>query len=236
MTNEQPVSLAGVVAVVGCDGTGKSTLVADLVRQLGKERPTVRRYMGLVSGETGDKIKELPMIGVWLESYLAAKVRRAQDMKEKVPGLFAAIVMYLFSVWRVYQLGRLQRLSERGVLIIADRYPQREVPGFHYDGPGISAERTTNRLIKWLAVREQRLYDRMALIRPSLVIRLNIDALTAHGRKPDHPLEELQDKIEIMPRLRFNGARLCEIDARMAYPDVLESALRAIRAEVVAGM
>lgn len=233
MTNEQPVSLAGVVAVVGCDGTGKSTLVADLVRQLGKERPTVRRYMGLVSGETGDKIKELPVIGVWLESYLAAKVRRAQDMKEKVPGLFAAIVMYLFSLWRVYQLGRLQRLSERGVLIIADRYPQREVAGFHYDGPGISAERTTNRLIKWLAVREQRLYDRMALIRPKLVIRLNIDAQTAHGRKPDHPLEELQDKIEIMPRLRFNGARLCEIDARMAYPDVLDSALRAIRAEVV---
>ena len=59
----------------------------------------------------GDKIKRLPFIGVRLESHLAAKVRRAQDMKKKVPGVFTALVMYLFSVWRVLQVKRMKRLA-----------------------------------------------------------------------------------------------------------------------------
>lgn len=220
--------IEGVVAVIGCDGTGKTTLTKDLLATLRKRGPTELRYMGLVSGETGDKIKALPVIGVALEAFLARKVRRAQDMKQKVPGLFSAVVMYLFSKWRVGMLRRLRRLAGTGVLVIADRFPQAEVPGFHYDGPGISAERTQNRLIRNLARHEQQLYEQMALHRPSLVIRLMIDAETAHARKPDHPIEELRDKIEIMPRIGFNGAKICEIDARKPYDEVLAEALRAI--------
>lgn len=225
---EGKMVIEGVVAIIGCDGTGKTTLTRDLLATLSKRGPTELRYMGLVSGETGDKIKALPLIGVALEAFLARKVRRAQDMKQKVPGLFSAIVMYLFSKWRVGMLGRLIRCADTGVLVIADRFPQAEVPGFHYDGPGISAERTQSRLIRNLARREQLLYEQMARHRPSLVIRLMIDAETAHARKPDHPIEELRDKIEIMPRITFNGAHICEIDARRPYEEVLAAALEAI--------
>src|SRR5690606_21101170 len=56
----QSIHLPGVVAVVGCDGSGKTRLVKDLVAALRQERPAERRYMGLISGETGDKIKRLP--------------------------------------------------------------------------------------------------------------------------------------------------------------------------------
>src|SRR3546814_1066766 len=94
----------------------------------------------LISGEMGDKIKQLPFIGIRLERYLAAKARRAQDMEKKLPGTFTAIVMYLLSLWRVAQLRRLMRLSQDGVLVIADRYPQAEIPGFNYDGPGLTAQ------------------------------------------------------------------------------------------------
>ncbi|PIQ37016.1 MAG: hypothetical protein COW59_09640, partial [Lysobacterales bacterium CG17_big_fil_post_rev_8_21_14_2_50_64_11] len=131
--------LAGVVAVVGCDGTGKSTLTADLLANLRSRGPAERRYMGLVSGEMGDKIKHMPIVGVRLERYLAAKARRAQDMKKKLPGTVTAIVMYLLSLWRVAQLRRVMRLSQNGVRVIADRYPQAEIPGFNYDGPGLTA-------------------------------------------------------------------------------------------------
>jgi thymidylate kinase len=226
--------LPNVVALVGCDGTGKSTLVHDLVRRLGAERPTVRRYMGLVSGESGDKIKALPVIGPALERYLAAKARRAQDMDQKLPGTFTALVMYAFSIWRVFQLGRLERLARSGVLVIADRYPQAEVPGFNYDGPGLSTERARSRLARTLAIREQQLYDRMARLRPSLVIRLMIDAETAHTRKPDHPIEELRDKIAIMPRIGYAGAAVVEIDTRRPYPEVLDEALAAVRRAIPA--
>ncbi|MDG2004448.1 MAG: nucleoside triphosphate hydrolase [Novosphingobium sp.] len=219
-----------LVAVVGCDGTGKTTLTKDLLAELRKSRATELRYMGLVSGETGDKIKRLPIIGVALERYLAAKVRRAQDMKKKLPGTFSAIVMYLFSVWRVFHLRRVILRAREGVLVIADRYPQSEVPGFHYDGPGLSTDRTSNQLVSKLAIREQRLYERMAGHRPCLIIRLNIDAETAYARKPDHPLSELRDKIAKMPLIRYNGASIREIDARQPYAQVLDEALQAIEA------
>jgi len=222
------VPSAGIVAVVGCDGSGKTRLAKDLALTLRQWRSAERRYMGLVSGETGDKIKQFPLIGTALEAYLAAKVRRAQDMKKKLPGTFSAVVMYLFSRWRVSQLRKLKQRAQDGVLIIAERYPQAEIPGFHYDGPGLSADRAKNRFVHMLALREQELYDRMAEQVPSLVIRLAIDADTAFARKSDHPLAELQDKAEALPLIKYNGARILEIDATQPYDDVLATALRAI--------
>jgi hypothetical protein len=38
----------------------------------------------------------------------------------------------------------------------------------------------------------------------------------------------LHDKIAVMSRLHFNGARICDIDATTPYPQVLEAALEAI--------
>jgi thymidylate kinase len=230
MASKSQQPLARVVGVVGCDGTGKTRLVADLVDTLRRSGPVERRYMGLISGEKGDKIKQVPFIGIRLERHLAAKARRAQDMEKKLPGVFTAIVMYLFSLWRVSQFRRLMQLAQRGVLVIAERYPQAEIPGFHYDGPGLTIGRTSSNFVRKLATREKKLYDWMAEQRPSLVIRLNIDAETAFARKPDHPLSELREKAEIMPRITYNGSEIADIDARMPYPQVLEAALRAIEA------
>jgi len=229
---EPNTTLAGVIAVVGCDGTGKSTLTADLLTRLRNKGPTERYYLGLVSGEMGDKIKRLPVFGIRFERYLAKKAQRAQDMKQKLPGTGTALIMHLLSLWRVAQLRRVMRLSRRGMLIIADRYPQAEIPGFHYDGPGITASSTDNCFLRKLAAREQKLYEWMAEQKPALIIRLNIDADTAHARKPDHSLTELRDKISVMPRLQFNGARVVDIDASAPYSEVLAAALQAVDANI----
>ncbi|CAI2412412.1 thymidylate kinase [Serratia liquefaciens] len=220
--------ITGLIAVVGSDGTGKSTLTADLVKNLQKHRTTERRYLGLISGEDGDKIKRLPVIGVWLERRLAAKSDKTQRMSNKPPALWAALIMYGFSVWRAANLRKVQRLAESGVLVISDRFPQAEISGFYYDGPGIGVERAKGWLMTRLAAREKRLYQSMALCRPELIIRLDIDVDTAFSRKPDHSYEELKDKISAMVRLQYNGSRIIELDAKAPYDEVLEKALNAI--------
>ena len=58
---ESPVPLAGVFAVVGCDGTGKSTLTHDLRDTLRSKGPAERLYLGLVSGDR--EIETLLRIG-----------------------------------------------------------------------------------------------------------------------------------------------------------------------------
>lgn len=220
--------ITGLIAVVGSDGTGKSTLTADLVKNLQKYRATERRYLGLISGEDGDKIKRLPVIGVWLERRLAAKSDKTQRMSNKPPALWAALIMYGFSVWRAANLRKVQRLAESGVLVISDRFPQAEISGFYYDGPGIGVERAKGWLMTRLAAREKRLYQSMALCRPELIIRLDIDVDTAFSHKPDHSYEELKDKISAMVRLQYNGSRIIELDAKAPYDEVLEKALNAI--------
>ena len=228
-TSDLPIPLDGVFAVVGCDGTGKTTLTADLLANLGKNGPAERRYMGLISGEMGDKIKDLPFIGVRLENNLHNKANRALDMEKKLPGIGTALIMYVLSLWRSFLMLRVIRQSRRGVQVITDRYPQVEIPGFHYDGPGLTVNRTDNWLVRKLAEREQRLYEWMAGQQPALVIRLNINAEAAHARKPDHDIEELRDKISVMNRLKFNGAQVCEIDTTAPYSEVLAKALQAIK-------
>tara|TARA_R110001592_G_scaffold363372_2_gene686151 strand:+ start:11305 stop:12051 length:747 start_codon:yes stop_codon:yes gene_type:complete len=234
-STEQPVLLAGVFAVVGCDGTGKSTLTHDLLQRLRAQGPAKRSYLGLVSGEMGDKIKELPFIGVRLENNLHKKANRALDMEKKLPGTGTALIMYVLSLWRALLMFRVIRYSRRNVKVITDRYPQAEIPGFHYDGPGLTTDRTSHWLVRKLAAQEQKLYQWMAKYRPAVVIRLNIDAAAAHARKPDHDMAELRDKIDVMHRLNYNGSQIREIDATTPYPQVLEAALAAIReADVVA--
>ncbi|MFR0483344.1 hypothetical protein ACKEMZ_36095, partial [Escherichia coli] len=117
---------------------------------------------------------------------------------------------------------------QSGVLVVSDRFPQAEISGFYYDGPGIGVERATGKISMFLAQRERRLYQQMAQYRPELIIRLGIDIETAISRKPDHDYAELQDKIGVMSKIGYNGTKILEIDSRAPYSEVLEQAQKAV--------
>ncbi|PXA87569.1 hypothetical protein DMC47_31725 [Nostoc sp. 3335mG] len=223
------VPLPGLVAIVGCDGSGKSTLSADLLAHLAKTGPAEFLYLGQSSGNILRWIKGVPAIGPAIGAFLKRRSTRAHadDGKPAAPDLITALVVYGLSRWRYAKFRRLLALSRSGVVIVTDRYPQAEVPGFYFDGPGLSAEIAKSGIVRWLAARELRLYRHMASHVPALVIRLNIDAGTAHARKPDHKLSMLQDKVRVIPTLTFNGARILDLDGQSSYADVLNQAVEA---------
>ncbi|WP_422047297.1 hypothetical protein [Rosenbergiella epipactidis] len=225
-----PIVIPNMVAIVGCDGSGKSTITADLIKAMQKIRPTERRYLGLISGEDGDKIKKLPIIGVWLERRLAKKSEKTQSMRSEAPPLWAAFIMYALSCWRSSNFHKARALAESGVLVIADRYPQAEISGFHYDGPGLGVERVKGWLLKEMAKREVVIYEKLANYQPQLIIRLDIDVETAFARKPDHSYQELSDKIGVMRQLNYNGANILDLDSRKPYEEVLASVVSAVKA------
>ncbi|MBT0725308.1 hypothetical protein HH682_12955 [Rosenbergiella sp. S61] len=225
-----PIVIPRMVAIVGCDGSGKSTITADLIKEMQKIRQTERRYLGLISGEDGDKIKKLPIIGVWLERRLAKKSEKTQSMRSEAPALWAAFIMYALSCWRSSNFHKAKALAESGVLVIADRYPQAEISGFHYDGPGLGIERVKGWLLKEMARKEVVIYQKLANYQPELIIRLDIDVETAFARKPDHSYQELSDKISVMRQLNYNGAKILDLDSRKPYEEVLASVLVAVKA------
>jgi hypothetical protein len=227
-----PFRLSGVIAIVGCDGSGKSTLTADLCAHLRDEYAPRLLYLGQDSGNILRAILGVPLIGPAIGRYLVKRSRRAhaQDGKSASPDSITALAIYLLSLWRRHKFRRMVKLARAGTIIVTDRYPQAEAPGFYFDGPGLAVTDETNGFICWLAARERRLYRDMAAYVPALLIRLNIDAQTAHARKPDHKLAMLQDKVGVIPTLTFNGAPLLDLDASTPYAGVLREALAAARA------
>ncbi|MFT8720824.1 hypothetical protein [Acetobacter sp.] len=219
LENEQP--LPPIIALIGSDGSGKSTLSADLTRILGHERPVMSCYLGLGSGDLGRRIGQLPLIGQYLERVLTKRAKTTRSPGEKIPGPLTALVVYGFSILRYLRFRRMQRARQQGYTIVTDRFPQVEIPGM-CDGPGLSVARPGNRFVAALARRERALYEKMAEVWPSLVIRLDIDPETAHSRKPDHDLGLLKAKAETITRLRFGAAPIISVDARKSYNEVLK--------------
>lgn len=218
---------APLIALVGADGSGKSTLLGAVVAHVAHTRPAQPGYLGLGSGPLGERIKAWPIIGIPLERLLSKRASQARDPEGRIPGVLTAIVIYRYSQKRKKRFDQMQALRRRGIAVVADRYPQIDVPGF-YDGPGLSAARAEGWLIKWLAARERQLYEEMVAVRPTLVVRLNIDIATAIARKPDHDPGLLEKKIAATPKLTFNGAQIVDVDATQPFTKVLEDITQAI--------
>jgi len=232
-TDIRAEELAPLIAIVGCDGSGKSTLSTDLRQTLGATGPTELCYLGLGSGELANRIRRWPVLGPRVERALVRKATQTREPSKKIPGLATALVEFGFSLLRLRRFCRVLRLRQGGVTVITDRYPQTEFAGL-YDGPGLSAARPSGRVVAWLAAQERRIYGWMAGFRPDLVFRLNVDLPTALARKPDHRPELLRAKVEVTPLLRFNGATIVDIDARADYEAVRDRVLERLR-PVLAG-
>ena len=220
--------LAPLIAIVGCDGSGKSTLSSDMRDVLSAHRNAEVCYLGLGSGELGNRISRWPLIGPAVERALVRKAQQTRTKDKTIPGLFTALVVFGFSLLRLHRFRHVLALRRRGVTVITDRYPQTEVVGF-YDGPGLSAARAGSPLVAWLAARERRMYEWMASFQPDIVLRLNVDAETAFRRKPDHKPALLAEKVRVTPLLRFHGARIVDLDATADYDQVRNQAFERVK-------
>ncbi|WP_242013166.1 nucleoside/nucleotide kinase family protein [Acetobacter sicerae] len=221
-------SLAPLVALIGCDGAGKTAISNELAAQLNQIRPTQTFYLGLGSGDLGRRIGTIPLIGPALEKLLTGKAKKTRSKGEKIPGPLTALVVYGFSLLRYRRFLKMQNARRHGVAVITDRYPQTEIPAF-YDGPGLSAGRPGSRFVAALARSELRLYEKMAAVKPNLVIKLDVDPQTALSRKPDHDLATLTAKVAATQKLTFGGAPIVTIDARPSYDQVKAEVTRLCR-------
>lgn len=217
-------SFPPMIAIVGCDGSGKSTMTHLLHDWLAEVQPTVICHLGKQSGNIGRALGRMPLFGARLERALYKKAKTAQT--EQGPGLATAIGIYAFTIRRERRFRRMMKLRRAGNLIIADRFPQIEVPG-PMDGVGLGHARSTG-LVGWLARRERRKFDAMVVHRPDLVLRLNVSLEVAQARKPDHRPASLARKIDDLSRLTFAGASIVELDADEPLPRVEARAKAAI--------
>lgn len=216
---------APLIALVGSDGSGKSTVGEALLAWMQTQRPTVLHHLGKQTGHIGRGIARWPLFGRRLDSSIA----READIErgDRRPGLIPVVVIYAFSMRRVDRFRRMLADRSRGLAVLADRFPQLGRPG-PMDGLGLAAVADAGGLRGWLARRERERYGWMAAHRPDLVIRLNVDLATALARKPDHRPSTLARKIHDVPLLSFEGAPILDLDATRPLDEVIAEAKNAI--------
>jgi hypothetical protein len=218
-----------VVAVVGSDGSGKSTLVRGLTAEYSAKFDTLDLYLG--SGDGPASLLRLPM-------KLAHRVLRpGKDAPSAGRSKGRRPMRFVRAVWAVtlarekrQRLQRAHLARSRGLLVICDRYPQVQFPGEN-DGPLLSGwETARSPLLRWLASIERRPYVLAGTLAPDLVIKLDVDAITARRRRPGSTESYLAHRGSLVRGLTWDPdrTRVVTLDATASPAEVFRSASRAI--------
>jgi thymidylate kinase len=176
------LSGGAVIAVVGSDGAGKSTIVGELAAWLG-ECLTVRSiHAGKPPPSPMTLVPRLllPLLRRLTPRYRTTSVEMAADeTSPRGPAALRRRRLFLLYPLRALMLAherkrlliRAHRQAARGMLVVSDRYPtsQRGVP----EGPALAfLLDDRNPLYAWLARLEERAYR--AIPPPDVVLRLEV--------------------------------------------------------------
>ncbi|HUQ35391.1 MAG TPA: hypothetical protein VM144_03345 [Aestuariivirga sp.] len=217
-----------MIAFVGSDGSGKSTLTRDVQKWLRYKLDAHTFYMG--SGDGGAGLFDILRRGI--KGFVKSAGSRKKgsggrnSKKTREANFFSKLVQLHQLVVMRHKL-RLLRLARRmlkkGSVVITDRYPQGQFYGIS-DGPKLQDGRS----FLWAARAELKLYEEASRLGPDLLLKLSIDPHTAHRRKPDHNLSVIERKCAIIDQLSFPQSRVVVIDAHQPYGDVLLRTKRTI--------
>jgi hypothetical protein len=228
------------VAFLGADGAGKSTLTEEIAEWLSREVAVVLTY-----GGSGKGSASLPRRFLQGLAALRRRVARARPgsavtsppppnggearRPEKKISLARLVWVLSLARERRRRAQQARRAKGRGMIVLSDRLPQSQFPGWN-DGPRLTRWLEAGSWLRRVAARRERAAFRLAeLSPPDLVVKLHVSAEVASRRKPETPSEQLRTGIDMVRRLRFpDTTRVLELDAEQPLDQVLLQAKRAV--------
>lgn len=230
-----------LVAFVGSDGSGKSTVTTEIVRWLSAELDTVRIYFGNGKGPASLLRRVLEAVAGVVRRTTRGRARvsppgpgapvpsRRGEGKSRLRDLGDALWVLALAGERRRRFRQARHARNLGMVVICDRFPQAEFPGLN-DGPWLG---------HWLAhasgFRRGAARRELAAIRlaeqhaPDLVVKLHVPPHTARVRRPNVPADYLVQKAQEITALQYPGAgRIVDIDASQPLERVLLDVKRAL--------
>jgi hypothetical protein len=201
-----------VIAVIGSDGAGKSSVSEMLYSWLAGKVDVVPIYFG--SGQGQSSLLRWPM-RVVLELTRGRTRSTSKDPEQRRTreiGLARALWALALAREKRSKLRMAGRARERGFIVICDRYPQTQADGVN-DGPLLwtwreSPARVKRALARW----EDGIYQLAETIPPDIVVRLLVTQETAAARRPGDDPRELAFRTQLVRDLRFDNASSGVID------------------------
>ncbi|MCH8125695.1 hypothetical protein IIC38_07020 [candidate division KSB1 bacterium] len=223
-----------VVALIGADGAGKSSMLTNLSKWLSWKLKVQLCYMGLGKRLSfGSRMTQsCARFFSRLNNVSVAVVGNKKWLSNKLKTIynFTYDLHYVSVAWtRYFRYLASRKEAERGSIVLCDRYP---LSGIHQvmmnstrapmDGPQIKwkyQDGKMNWMTSHLSKLELKLYNK--IYPPDCVLLLQVAPNVALKRKPDHTPQEIEPKIQAIENMSRNGLKIIDIDANQPFDQAL---------------
>ena len=231
-----PVTGGKIIAVVGADGAGKTTIVNELQRWLNWKLRVENTYMGSQQPSWLTKVCKFIDRGankawrIWkdLIGERNAPARWLEALQEASRNFYYLAI----SRDRYKRYCAARRQASQGTIVLCDRYPLeaiwRVMEQRPMDGPQIiPGDRTQGRrLAQYLSSCERKTYQKIRP--PEHIIILHVSPEVSLKRKPEHDPSMIYAKAQALERIERNGLNITDIDADRDLALVLLQVKKAI--------
>lgn len=212
ITKKTPTS-GLMVAFLGQDGAGKSTVSNDVVNWLTWKLDAKKFYLG-----SGEHYKS------WQKT-LRAKVNGNSAIQKAIKNYLTISDFNNISKVTYKKIKRAVKYTQKGGIAVFDRYPQMQFVGIN-DGPKIRARMRDNKLSPWLnkvvlhyALKEEESIRKAVTTQPDLVFKLILPPEESIRRKPGEDFENIEMKHDIINKLTFPNSEVITVRADQEYND-----------------
>lgn len=229
-----------VVAILGCDGAGKSTTLKHIEKEFGKKIDVCQIYMG--SGDGSSSLLRYPMKiaarrvgGKGLGTTYAYPSELKPGFKQKIKYLLYSSAKMIWAVTLAFEkrkkLKQITIARNNGLLVLTDRYPQIETLGYN-DGPLLYRWReSSNRFLRSIANWEFGIYEIGYRNAPDVLIKLMVSPETAILRKPEMTRIEIENKINTVKNMNF-AKRIEEVNTETSIQSSCAEVMKIIWEEI----
>lgn len=233
-----------VIAILGADGSGKSTQTQAVRLMLESKLDVLLCYMGS-NGEEGILRKILMfMYNIFrkqtntLETKEKVNISNKGNEKSKgssLGSLFSVVWALALALEKRSKIFIAERLRRSGMIVICDRYPQTSVQGYN-DGPLLGGlAKSRNPVLRWISCWERYCYKLSEKYPPDIVIKLIGTPEVLASRRPNMSLDYIVQKQQGIQRLNYSDKTIVvQIHADQSMSDVFSRIMTAISR--VAGM